>query len=355
MHFVRSLINIRFSYRDKNFDASALKFNDYNGVCVISDGSRSKGIMSDRWAKHLCDITGFNPLSSINGLKMFVDNIWEEFYEDTVNSINDAFTLKAFEDRGSCATYTACWFRQEGGKIFYNWISYGNSAVLIYDENNDELLVPGYGEGLLGFLSNKGQINWKEDDLTESCFVSGKEGELKPGTKVIVASDVMAEHLALSYLIIKSKDDKYWEQLSQLMRSDSKLEELLFNNRDAYQYTSFNDLIVQWQNVSENKGLRDFVAELQNENKIAKDDITLQVISYDASSENFTTTHSPVVIKSSNQKKYSNLLKVKPVQKHRGEEFKTRKEEYINVLLDNRVTKLYHFTDHSNIEMIKKM
>ena len=352
MNHITIPINLQSADDSENYDASVLKFEKDRGLCVISDGSKSKGILSDKWADFLCQKTGFSPLESIKGLRLFLDTVWQEFYEETRAGIKDVFLQNAFEKQGSFATYTACWFRQENDKLFYRWLSYGNSTVLIYNQKNDELFVPSYGKNLLGFLNNKGLLNWKEDDLQEKYLLSGKEQALNADTKIILASDAMAEHLALSYLIVKSKDDEYWEKLSAIMQSDKALAKLLFNNRGAYGYATFNDLLNDWSNAVKNGSISDFVNRLRSDNKIIEDDLSLQVIAYDKTASDFVTRHKPVSIKVYPPK----APKAKPliVAPPKTLQYKAGKEDYINLLLDNKISKLYHFTDRSNIPAIKK-
>ena len=149
-----------------------LKFEKEKGVCVVADGKGSKGALSGEWAEFLCKKTPLEPLSTLNGLRLFIDHIWEEFYEDSFAKIKDAFERNTFENKGSFSTYTACWFEQNNSKTYYQWLSYGNSAVLIYDTQKDELFVPDYKPGLLGFLKNRGLINWKEGDLKEEYMLT---------------------------------------------------------------------------------------------------------------------------------------------------------------------------------------
>ncbi len=166
----------------------------------------------------------------------------------------------------------------------------------------------------------------------------------------------MAEHLVLSYLITKSKDDEYWETLSSLMQSDKKLSSLLFNNRGAYDYNSFEDVLEKWEEEINNKTVSSYVLQLQQEQKIAKDDLTLHVISYNSNGADFTTKHSPVTIKTYPEQPHlphPQIIIEPPTKKDAT--YKPGKDTYIDLLLDNKVTKLYHFTDRSNLTSIKKM
>jgi hypothetical protein len=342
---------------DINFDASISKFEQEKGVVCIADGKQSNGLLSNKWATYLCDKTSISPITSLQGLKLFIDHIWEEFYEENHSQISDAFQKNTFEKYGSLSTYTACWFSQENNKSYYQWLSYGNSAILIYDTKNDELFVPEYKEGLFGFLENKGVINWKEDDLIEKYLLKGSKTELNSHTKIILATDAMAEHLVLSYLIIKSKEDDYWEKLSKVMENNQKLSNLIYNNRSLYSFDTFNEVLDKWDNEANLNNLSNYLHELQTTERIAKDDISLQIVSYNPKDPEFLTTHKPTIIKT-----YAKPIIPKPVfipvpkpQPKKVNEFKANKDDYINVLLDNNVLKLFHFTDRSNLAMIKKM
>ena len=356
-------INITIARQTKNFDATAIRFKKSEGVCVLADGKQNKGVLSGEWASHLCDKTPFEPIKTLNGFTLFVDTVWEEFYEESKAKIKDSFELRAFESQGCFSTYLACWFRQEKGKAFFRWLSYGNSAVLVYNTKTDELFVPQFGGSLVGFLKNKGLVNWKEDTLGKEHFLSEPEQELTKHTKVILATDAMAEHLVLSYLIIKSKDDDYWETLSGLMQSDKKLSNLLFSNRGAYDYNSFEEVLGKWEEAISNNTLALYVRQLQQQQKIANDDLSLQVISYNPGGPEFTTKHTPVTNKTYPEQLSQkvahqylpspHIISVPPAKK--AITYKPDKDACIDLLLDNRVTKLYHFTDRSNLASIRKM
>ncbi|NOX48743.1 MAG: DUF4433 domain-containing protein [Chlorobi bacterium] len=353
-------INFTLARQTKNFDASAIRFEKEKGLCVVADGTKNKGILSGEWASHLCSKTPFEPITTLKGFKLFVDTVWEGFYEETKAKIKDGFELQAFEGRGSFSTYAACWFRQEKEKTFFRWLSYGNSVVLVYNTKTDELFVPQYGGSLVGFLKNKGLINWKEDTLENEYFLSEPEQELTKHTKIILATDAMAEHLVLSYLIIRSKEDEYWETLSGLMQSDKKLSNLLFNNRGAYDFNSFDEVLEKWEKEISNNSLASYVGLLQQQNKIARDDLSLQVISYRPDGPEFTTTHAPVTNKTYPEQTGALPITAPPqiiIEPPYKKAFTYKKDKgaYIDLLLDKGVTRLYHFTDRDNLASIRQM
>jgi len=258
-----------------NFDATICNIEKENGVCIISDGGKSNGVLSNKWAQYLCEKTPLKPIMSLKNLKLFIDNIWEDFYDKTIDSIKDPFLKNKFEKQGSFSTFAACWFSQKNSKAYYKWLSYGNSAILLYDTKKDELFVPQFKDSLLGFLKNKGQINWNDDNLKDEFFIYGRKKEFNKDLKIILATDAIAEHLALSYLILKSRDDDYWENLQQLMRSDQKLSALIYNNRESFAYNSFNELLERWQKEDENNTVSDYVNQLQRRGQLAVDDVAL--------------------------------------------------------------------------------
>ena len=354
MKGIKPEINIKIPLNQTNYDASVIKFEKEKGVCVIADGKQNKGIKSDKWAEFLCDKTPLVPIKSFKGFQIFVESIWEEFYEKTHAKEKDTHKILNFEKYGSFLTFAAGWFYQKTGKPFFDWITYGNSAIFIYNTDTDELLIPESDNSLLGFLKNPGLINWKEDSLNNKFFNKGNEQELSETLKIILASDVMAEHLVLSYLIIKSHDEKYWQILTALMSSDTILSNLLFNNRDIYNYPNFNDLLKDWERVIKTNNIEWYLKNLKQEQKIGEDDLSLQVITFDTLAPDFSTNHKPVTIKTFNTpvtpSPVKRTTKPKPFPK-----FKAKKKLFTDVLLDNKVKYLYHFTDKGNIESIIKL
>jgi len=347
--------NISYPIKAVNHDAVSLLVTDKQGVITAADGAGNKGYLSGKWAQFLCDRSPLTAITSLQCLKYFIEDVWEDFYDTNNQKIGDPFHRNIFEKQGSFSTYTACWFENKNDKTYYQWLSYGNSAVLVYDTKKDELFVPDYKDSLVGFLKNKGLVNWKEDDLEEEYLLTGSKKELTNNLKVILATDAMAEHLILSYLILKAKDDDYWEKLQELMHSDAKLSELIYQNRNSFSYQSFDDVLKKWEEEEKNNSLDTYIRQLQNKGQIAKDDITLQVIS--------AVPKGGELILPAKQKKQ--VLKPKapkikipvkvPFKPKPKQEFKFSKEKYMDVLLDHNITKLYHFTDRSNIAMINRM
>lgn len=354
MKKIRKDIDIHFAKTNKNKDASAFIMEKNAGVSVVANGSENKSIFSGQWAKYLCDHTPVNPITSINGLRIFIDHIWNDFYEKQRTRITDKFQKLTFDKYGSQASYAACWFENKSDKTFFRWLSYGNSSVMIYNQNTDELLVPDYNSQLLGFLLNKGSINWKDEQIDEKFLKTGSEEILKEGMQIIVATNAIAEHLAISYLIIKAKDDKYWEVLSSIMKSDPKLSHKIFKKRNAFSYLSFSDLLNDWKQAYKNNKVDVLFSKLINENIIRNDDLTLQIISFDSKAPEIIckkTNHTadslkqitPTVRQTLKSKKQSTIVN-----------FRSNKEAFYSILLNNGIQYLYHFTDRSNIDSIKK-
>jgi len=347
---------IKFKEGIKNNDASAYGMEKTKGFFVLADGTKHRGFLSNKWAQYLCDQTPVTPIKTIKGLEFFINDIWESFYDQHSTQIKDVFQRNIFEKQGSFTTYTACWLEQKNDKTYYRWLSYGNSTVLVYDTKKEELFVPDYNNSLLGFLENKGLINWKEEQLDEAFLLTGGEKEFHKDLKIILATDAMAEHLALSYLILKSKDDDYWQILSDLMQTDEQLSTLIYKNRGAFLYNTFEEVLEKWRSESKANTEVQYIKELQQKGIFAKDDVILQVISFDPEGKEFLTrkvlTKVKPVVKS---KTVKTPVKVPLPKVKKKPEFKFRKDEYLDILLDHHVTRLYHFTDRSNLSMIKKM
>ena len=363
MKNINPKINTSIAKKAKNNDALALKFEKTKGLCVMADGKESGGAFSAEWANYLCQKTPFTPIKTLKGFKKFTNTIWEEFYEDNKKSIKDSFQLRTFEKHGSFATYAACWFSQKKERTFYQWLSYGNSPIMVYNKKTDELLVPEYGDSILGFLQNKGLVNWKDDNLEAQYLQLGQEQEFHQDIQIILASDAMAEHLALSYLIIKSKDDDYWEQLSTIMQSDEQLANLIFNNRNSYQFNSFQEVLDKWETETKTGNIAPYVKLLQKEKKLAVDDISFQLIAHDSTVPDLITSHQPIVLKTYPEPATKAIIirPPKPIittprpKVVKIPEFKQNANAFMDVILDHKISKLYHFTDRSNISSIKKL
>ena len=343
------------SYSESKSNSSFFRFEKRKGVCVISEGEKNKGLYSAEWAQYICKKMPLEALKSKKGIEYFLDHIWEPFYEEKNKKIKDPFYRHKFEKEGSYCSLTACWLKNKEDKVLFRCLSYGNSAVLVYNKKTEELFVPEYGDSIIGFLNNKGLINWKDESLREKYLIVDEEQELTKNTMVILANNTMAEHLVISYLIIKSKGDDYWEKLSEIMQTNDNLSKLIFNNRTNYEFDSFLDVLKKWESEAQKNNINSFAEDLVRQKRIARNDLTLHVFGYDQNAPELITFHKPATILPIEQPPNTVKVIVPKPQKKKTPKFKANKNAFIDVILDNKITKLYHFTDRLNLESIKKL
>lgn len=351
-------VSISSGLEEVNFDSIYNEFNESGGVCVIADGKKNKGILSDKWAEYLCANTKIEPLRDLSDFERYLDENWEGFYEDNSKNFDDNFLQNAFENQGSYSTYTACWLSENKNGLHYQWLSYGNSGVLIYDEKKDELLVPEFDSDILGFLSNSGLVNWRDGGLNKDYFLYGEKKEFHPHIKIILATDAMAEHLALMYLIIKSREDDYWGHLKGLMRANEKLSNFIYRNRGAYSYNTFNEVLKNWEKGSNSNFTKENISLLQKAGRIAEDDVSIQIISCKSNQSSSISTKPKPKRRNNSLSNFgvpARVLKPIKISLNKQNEFKPNKEQYLNLVKSAGVTKLFHFTDKSNLKNIRDM
>jgi hypothetical protein len=357
---IKQIFDIKFPDLTGNCSALYFRIGEELGFCTLASEKKSKGMFSGKWAGFLCHKTPLAPFNSNNGLSIFIQSIWQHFYDESTASIKDPFVINAFEAQGSMSTYTACWFRQANKHTFFQWLSYGNSAVLVYDLEKDDLFIPEYGKTLLGFLKNKGLLNWKDEKPEEKYLLTVSEQEFHPQLKIILANKNMAEYLAVSYLIIKSKEEAYWNILSQIMHDDKEISDYIFRNRNAYEFESFNQVLLKLQEAYEGNQLTNYINQLKASGQLGEGDLIMQLIGYDPDGKEFITPTKPAkekIVKPPIVYKIPEpIIKTGfPEIQVKQHQYKKDKDDFINFILDNQILKLYHFTDKSNIPSIKKM
>lgn len=330
-------------------------------VFSMAQTSQSKGLLSQQWGEHLLSSIGTSPIKTEKGFNEWLNNVWEDFYNwGAENFKNDQYKLNKFEKEGSIASVASIWLDEN---LFPTFFCVGNAYVLKYNSLTNELFAPYPLEDFSKWINNESRINWINESLPEIYFEESKTS-IYEGDKYILCNKNLAKQFIITYLILKSKDDAYWLKLEALMRSDEELSESFFKNRNAYDYTSYSDFIEEWcEYCATEESFSNHIGILQSEGKLDKTDCSISIINFDKEQHAWAATTNlnyykpnlktnPVIfVNTINDKVVDSKVKVEYENQIK---YKSDSIKFIDILLDYKIFKLYHFTDRSNIKSIIK-
>jgi hypothetical protein len=192
----------KFEVPHTNEDAIITKDN----LFAIADGAGGYGIFADEWSRYLLSNLPGEAIKDYVAFQSWISDIWELFYNKKESEIYqyDGFVQNKFYKEGSCSTLVACWIEEE----YVYWIKYGDSALFIYDKENNSL--GSWPKKVMDFQKNPYLINWKEE-VKETAFEYGKV-QMKDQL-IFLASDTLACYLLLSYKILHNVKDEDMDEL----------------------------------------------------------------------------------------------------------------------------------------------
>lgn len=185
-----------------------------NNLMAVSDGAGGGGVYAEKWSAYLVSKLPHEPIKSFGGMKMWIDTIWEEFYDEYEKEAERAgsLVLQKFYDEGSFATLAAVWI--EGDVC--RWISYGDSVVFHYSGASHSLQ---HSFTSLADFNRPPYLISLHDELVEEAFRSG-EYSLDKGDVVICASDALAHYILMQYALCHHEE--YDSQLREAMMFKTK-------------------------------------------------------------------------------------------------------------------------------------
>jgi len=315
--------------------------NDDDAVFSLIQSSKNTGELSLDWGRHLLTSINTSPLRTIDGVNLWLDAVWEGFYDWGCSHLsNNQQALSKFNSEGSPISMGVIWLNKHQSPSF---LCIGNIFIFQYKKETDELLSPYPITDFAKWIDSNQRINWS-DENTPEVFLGEGHGNLGEGDALIICNKAIAKHLIISYLIIKSKEDSYWNKLESIMRSDTKLANLFYQNKDAYDYDSFTE-VIQSYNTALQSNFSSFIKFNYNNGQIDSLDCAISILSYQKNRKNWTKENKLNLysVPLTNKLKNTRLLKTK-----------SDAQKFMDVILEEQIFKLYHFTDLSNVESIKK-
>jgi len=204
-----------------NEDASLIT----NKRIGIADGAGGVGLYAREWADYLLVSLSDNPLISVKELNEFLLANWKLFFEKHKTKAEENGLGNKFLTEGSSATLISAWM-DEQRPGFIQWMSVGDSALLIYNTLTHQL--QSININLNTFLKPPFLINWKQA-LHEDGFKSGSFF-LHPDEILLFATDALAQYIMLSYVLCsKVISNESLQNLSNIMSSPNRLITLIEN------------------------------------------------------------------------------------------------------------------------------
>ena len=193
-----------------NEDSVMLRGN----LMAVSDGAGGGGIYADRWSAHIVNSLPQEPIVSFGALEMWVDAMWEPFYDECElrAQVAGGLVLQKFYDEGSFATLAAAWI---DGDVC-RWIAYGDSVVFHYCAEKGLL---SHSFTSLYDFNRPPYLISLHDQLIEKAFRSG-EYALQAGDVVICASDALAHYILMQYEL--THRDEYAGELRYAVAAGTK-------------------------------------------------------------------------------------------------------------------------------------
>lgn len=245
--------------------------NGKHKYIAISDGAGGGGVYAERWAKFLCEKLPHKAISEFNALDSWVDDIWEEFYNqhEEMAKTEGGMFLQKFYEEGSFATLAAMWI--EGDKV--HWISYGDSVVFVYNKTN---------KTLFSSITNLSEFNnppfliSTSNPLNESGFKSGTL-EIHDDDIMFCTSDALAHYILMMYQL--DNMHIYKRDIIEAVESKTKNSNYIITAKEYIKNTNFNQILNEIiQSSRRINTFRKAMQTLSKNNLIAFDDYSISIM-----------------------------------------------------------------------------
>lgn len=239
---------------------------------ALSDGAGGVGLFTGEWAEYLCSQLPAESITSHKVLCDWINSIWQPFC-DTYQPIAEGKGIGAkFLSDGSWATLIAVWIpfsRQHP----VTWISYGDSALFVFDIETKRMDFCSVPEVIL-FNDSPYLLNWKEDP-SPNGFTWG-EHVLNKNQVILMASDAMAQYILLQYLLFENSESAGL-QLAKLEESGSRLAGQMIRMRNNNEGIDFFTVTLPGliASLDSEASFRSMTNALKQKGSLAFDDYTL--------------------------------------------------------------------------------
>lgn len=242
-----------------------------NELIAVSDGAGGGGVFAEKWSQYLVDNLPPSPIRSFEELDSWIDNIWEQFYNDCeakAKEQQDGLFLKKFYDEGSFATLAALWSCDDEMR----WMTYGDSVVFMYNQKTEKLSFT--FPHLSDFAKPPFLINCK-DPLAPEGIATGSF-PVDKDCIYFVASDTLSHYIMMMYMVAHRDDFKH--ELEDAIEGHNKNSNLV-KKALASKQTNFKKVITKLVNCANHPGnFKKHIESLIRQGLIAHDDYSLAVM-----------------------------------------------------------------------------
>ena len=242
-----------------------------NELIAVSDGAGGGGVFAEKWSQYLVDNLPPSPITSFEELDSWIDNIWEQFYNDCeakAKEQQDGLFLKKFYDEGSFATLAALWSCDDEMR----WMTYGDSVVFMYNQKTEKLNYT--FPQLSDFAKPPFLINCK-DPLAPEGIATGSF-PVDKDCIYFVASDTLSHYIMMMYMVAHRDDFK--NELEDAIETHNKNSNLV-KKALASKQTNFKKVITKLVNCANHPwNFKKHIESLIRQGLIAYDDYSLAVM-----------------------------------------------------------------------------
>lgn len=239
---------------------------------AVSDGAGGAGLFTGEWAEYLCNHLTDEPITSYDGLSVWINSIWEPFCNKYQSVAEEKGIGAKFLSDGSWATLIVVWLPDASNQN-HRWLAYGDSAIFVFDTVEKRMDFCSVND-INQFNGSPYLINWIDDPFP-SGFSCG-EFILNNNQIILMASDAMSQYILLQYLL-QEKSESATFQLDKLEASGSRLAVQKAKMKAAADASDFfsDTLPILIESLYSEENFRSLTDSLIQKGFLAFDDYTL--------------------------------------------------------------------------------
>ena len=255
-------------------------------MAAIADGAGSSGLFCGKWAEALVNALPPSPIRDLGGLDHWVEGFSLDFRaEQAARMGREPAKLGKFIREGSCSTLAACWLTERAGRVWMDWLGYGDSPILVFDRTGEDIrLTHAFPATLAAMARDPHLLNWKDIPVVAG-FGCGSL-KLPHHASIVVASDGVGQYVLLRALASAAGCHSALAHEFQLLAQNSNFSRLsgLAHAHAQAEATlpSFDgELAALRQVLVSDESFAAWVGQQHSQGLLANDDATLVMIDVD--------------------------------------------------------------------------
>lgn len=242
-----------------NEDAAIAKEN----LIAVSDGAGGGGIYAERWSKYLLNRLPATPLRSFEELDLWIDGIWEPFYNECegLAKREGGLLLDKFYDEGSFATLAAIWIAGDKAP----WLAYGDSVAFCYNTATCNLTHS--FTKLSDFNRPPHLLNYNSPLHPEGCKCG--DFDIDDNCILFCTSDALAHYIIMMYEL--QHPETFADEIRSAIEAETKLSGLILA-ASSMMCDFYNDVLLKLLNCKSKCIFLSHMGKLMKNKLIALDD-----------------------------------------------------------------------------------